>query len=212
MGTGHQTPYTPLAMSETQSQFKFLRDSAVITTGLTVLLFVWGSSFQSFSAQMEGVPLVFLPELTVQEHMMSGGLIALLILFPLVLLCLIIDRLMKRRLESYVRRRAKQNPADALIYYALALALSIGVLYPVAWAFARFRPPYSLRVKTMRLAGGASSDQFKNLYFVTRRGGNYVFVDRTRPQAPVVSILHVDEMRDMTLGPDDPKTNATPSP
>jgi len=199
-------------MSETQSQFKFLRDSAVITTGLTVLLFVWGSSFQSFTAQMEGVPLVFLPELTVQEHMMSGGLIALLILFPLVLLCLIIDRLMKRRLESYVRRRAKQNPADALIYYALALALSIGVLYPVAWAFARFRPPYSLRVKTMRLAGGASSDQFKNLYFVTRRGGNYVFVDRTRPQAPVVSILHVDEMRDMTLGPDDPKTNATPSP
>ena len=192
----------------TKSPFEFLRDSAVITTGLAVLLFVWGSSFQSFSAQIEGVPLVFLPELTVQEHMLSGGFVALFIFVPTLALILIVNQLAKGRISSYIRKKTNDS-LDAFICYAVALALSIGILYLVALAFSYFRSPYSMRVQTMRLASGPST-QLEGLSFVTRRGGNYVFVNRTGPK-PVITVLHVDEMKVMTLAPDDSKSKGPDS-
>jgi hypothetical protein len=185
-----------------KTTFDFLRDSAIVTTGAAVLLFVWGSSFQAFTASAEGFPLVFLPELSTQEHMLNGGLVALFVLFPFALIVLIIDRLSGQRLLAYPRASYRRGAADAFLWSAVAFAVSIALLSPVARLVTHVNNPYRLKVRSIRLATPGSSKGFDNLYFVTRRGGNYVFVDRPQTGDPVVHILHADEMRELVLGSD----------
>ena len=187
--------------------FEFLRDSTVITTGIAVLLFVWGSSFQAFTANLEGLPLAFLPEFTVQEHMMNGGLIAIFLL-PLFAILIVADGCLRGRLKTFIRR-ANETTQDAFMLSAALFAISVGALYPLAWASVHFFPPDRLRVSHISLKSEADSGQFRNLYFVTRRGENFVFIGRPGSRDQFVSVLHADELRWMTLNSADQETSPT---
>lgn len=155
---------------------EFLRDSAIIITASTALLFVWGYAFEAFRWTGASVPGLFQPEVAVQERALVGGIVALFLFVPIVLAVWAVDKATGQHMQAWLTKTWSRDLVHRTVLVALTFAMSIALVRPVANISDRFGR--RLRVESISVNGGAVSPVQKGMYCIGKRDGTYVFVDR----------------------------------
>lgn len=173
-----------------------IRDSAIIITGATVLLFVWGYAFEAFRWTGATIPGVFQPEVAVQERALVGGILALFVFLPLALLVWAVDIMAGRRLGRWLARTWRSGPVSQAVVALVLFAASIAIVRPVSAILDRFGG--RLEVESVTLKSGSPTIH-KGMYCIGKRGSTYVFVDGAGTQSPQIHLVAEDNVASMVL-------------
>jgi hypothetical protein len=186
-------------MSSDRSVAALLRDSAAVITAFTVLLFLWGYSFDAFRPLNQSVPGLFRPEVSMEERITTGGVLALLIFAPLSVGLYAMDVVASHRLSKRVRALHDKDVAHRLVLYVLFLLLSVGVVQGTSLATDRLVRKFVV-VEDVTLRSGQSGALYRGLYCIGKRGGAYIFVDRLDTPSSKVYLLQEEEIGSMVFG------------
>jgi hypothetical protein len=111
---------------------EMLKDSALLVTASSVVLFVWGFAFESFCLIDKGVPMDLAPRRSLQEYLLTGGFVGLFFYAPVAGVLYALNRLILKRITN------KQVKSVAPSSYAMTasiiwtLALSVCLLVPIS--------------------------------------------------------------------------------
>jgi hypothetical protein len=185
-------------VDDARDPLNILKDSAVVITGLSVLLFVWGFSFEAFAALYLGVPLDFASERSLQEYLLTGGFVALFFYAPAVLVVLVIARAARAFLRTrHVGMKPFKWP-KAIPLAIYLLVVSIGALVPLSRYIVRSAP----KERVMRLtpiAGVVFQTDYAGWYLVAVADQSLVLIDRPTQKGAFIRVLKRDEVLEIQL-------------
>lgn len=173
------------------------RDSAIIITGATVLLFVWGYAFEAFRWTGASVPGLFQPEVAVQERVLVGGILALFVFIPISLLCWAFDILIRRRMSAWLARTWQRGYVHQAVVSVLLFAASVALVRPIGSIADRFGR--RLRVESITLKSHTVSPVGRGMYCIGKRGATYVFVDGLSGPSRRILLITDDDISALVL-------------
>jgi hypothetical protein len=133
----------------------------------------------NLSTALRGAPLEFFPDSTIEERMLSGGMTALILFFPIVVLGYVVDRLTKGSIRKLIH---KINNAGTLVFisvYSGMFLLSIFFVCLGTMFLTYFAPAIKTQIVSIRLADDTHRlTKYEGMFLVGRRGKNYIFADK----------------------------------
>ncbi|MCD4652915.1 hypothetical protein K8T06_03165 [bacterium] len=180
-----------------QKSWEITRDSAMIITAATILLYVWGYAYDAYSWSVSCVPSMFLPDIELHERTLQGGLLVLLVYFPLTLVVWLFDIIIKNRISRELKRIWQYGFMHQIVIVLLIFAFSIVLLKPAHLIIARNKPP--LLVESVILSSDISCPVSKGMYCVGMRKDTYFFVAKRTTDPQTVYLLKKDEVVSLVL-------------
>jgi hypothetical protein len=185
-------------MNPTQGASAILKDSAIVLAIVSGLLYFWGIIGDRVHLNALGIPYTFVPERSVQEYLVNGGLLGLFFVVPVALLFWIIDLGTDRRITRYFADFALGGHFFAVVNY-LMVFLAATVLVAVGTLLSELMRKDSFKVKNIRLTDNAKRmGNYEGLYLVTKSAKMYLFVDKFGKGATFY-FLDQDEVKELII-------------
>ncbi len=195
------------------ARFKIVSDSAGALAIASVLLFAWRFAADSATYFYRGVPQELIPRLPLQEYLMDGGALGLLLfVLPLLLLDWVAHAIERQRGKPFAWRNLARTLTSRQLAVAIAFTLFVTVLL-VSWTAQAFiGPSQRARVVSVKLETGQLAPQYRGLMVAAYTEGRYILVDRFARDAKVY-VLNADDITELQLEnwAPDPRSRVGPS-
>jgi hypothetical protein len=178
-----------------RSPLGILADSAIVLAAVSALLYFWGFVTETFLFLEQGLPQELLPERSVQYYLSLGGMLALFFVLPLTIVVFLVITIVRKLIG------AKTNLWTSL-NYAVPLAAILFTLFGVPFVpdLIIRTTSKTLRVKSISMSSESKiSTKYDGLIFVTKKGSNYVFVDKISEEGASTFILNESEVKELVL-------------
>jgi hypothetical protein len=157
-----------------------LRDSALLITAASVLFYTWGIYGDMMTFFLKGAPLEFFPESTIEERMLTGGMLGLMIFYPIVVLAYVVDLLTKGAIQKLVHKLNNARTLAFVSVYSGMFLLSILFVCLGTTFLTYFSPASKTQIISIRLADDAHRlTKYEGKVYVGRKGKNYIFADES---------------------------------
>jgi len=186
-----------------------LKDSAVLITVLSVLLFTWGFVSDLAYVLEYGVAADLVPRRGVQEYLLLGGLLAVTTFVPLLVLFSIPVLFMARRARRQNRPMPIRLPTDSSSRRWIASAVAV-IAYLLSASAAAWTGTLAAHLGTpprvIKYVGNTDTPGAKDgmvrlngLYLVAYADGKYIFVDKPARRESLVIVVASDEVKRLVL-------------
>jgi hypothetical protein len=177
------------------------KDSAIIVTAITVLLFVWGFGLAAFQAIQFGLPPALLRQHSPQEYLVAGGLVALFVYAPVVILLtgitIVIRKLWPRTAGNFSHWTWQQATVMALILVPLSVVLLVPISEYVV------RDSSIQRVVKLKLSPGTTpTETYEGWYVISITDQAIVLTDRPTDNAAILRVIKRDQVQEFWVVPD----------
>lgn len=189
-------------MSNQVSLSSILKDSAIVITGISVLLYIWGLVGATFTMFVRGYPPFLVPELSVQRYMFLGGMIALYFFLPIVVVIFIIfkifDYFLSGNLTRYLIAFHNRGTVSTILVYLIALAISLLFVMSITNFLSVNSSKNTPQVKSIHLNSSSGiTTSYEGLFFLTKKDSTYVFTDKIVPEIGTIYVLNESEIKEI---------------
>jgi hypothetical protein len=186
-------------MNTTQGFSTIVKDSAIVLAILSSLLYLWGAVGERVELHALGIPPGLMPERSVQDYLLRGGLLGLYILLPAAALILLIDVAAGRSITRYIANVHQQGSFYVLVIYFTALLASVALVAVGMLLLRGVNKEYPFKVKSIRLTDNTKRlGTYEGLYLLTKSAKMYLFVDKFAKEATFY-ILSEDEVKELIV-------------
>jgi hypothetical protein len=186
-------------MNTTQGPSAILKDSAIVIAILSSLLYFWGVIGETVQLRALGIPPGLMPERSVQDYLVRGGLLALYVLLPTAVLVFIIDVARGRSITRYFADVQLQGSFYVVIIYFTVLLASVALVAVGALVTSGMNKESLLKVKGIRLTDNTKGlSKYEGLYLLRKNEKIYLFVDKFAREATFY-MLSENEVKELVV-------------
>jgi len=182
-----------------------LKDSAIIVTIISVVLYTWGYTGELASTLYNNLPIDFGSQPTVQEFILSGGFIGLTFFLPVgvafYLLGKFLNFICKNKIKIYIYAKLSNiSPTSSVLLVLSLFLVSILLQFPISRFIAKSGDNKGFKVKNVVLNENSKiNTNYSNLFFLKKRGSNYLFTNKPNEKEKILYILNENEIKELVL-------------
>lgn len=181
-----------------------IKQSSIAITALSVLFYFWGYSYYSFVAHEMGIPLEFLPDKSIQDYLLRGGYVGLLILTPIGAIVFaigsLINVLLKGKISRLINQIFSQSTFVVTLAILLVVVLSVALIQPIATIMSSKSSGIRLTIKSVVLNSNPSTaSSLVGLCYVSKKGQTYIFADTLSDTHGRIHLIQESELKHLEL-------------